>query len=30
MQRLADEGKGLTTFINQHPRVKTGYAEHLE
>jgi hypothetical protein len=29
MKRLAHAGKGLTTFINQHPRVKLGYTEHL-
>ena len=30
MKRLAEEGRGLTTFINQHPEVKDGYAGHLE
>ena len=29
MKRLANAGKGLTTFINQHPRVKMGYTKHL-
>lgn len=26
MKRLADSGDGLTTFINTHPEVKTGYS----
>ena len=30
MKRLAEEGRGLTTFINQHPGVKNGYTTHLE
>ena len=25
MKRLAEVGKGLTTFINTHPEVKNGY-----
>ena len=25
MKRLADDGEGLTTFINTHPEVKDGY-----
>ncbi len=25
MKRLADSGRGLTTFVNTHPRVKNGY-----
>jgi hypothetical protein len=29
MKRLADAGEGLTTFINQHPDVKNGYARRL-
>ena len=30
MKRLAHAGEGLTTFINQHPEVKNGYARRLE
>jgi hypothetical protein len=26
MKKLADAGKGLTTFINRHPEVKNGYS----
>ena len=26
MKRLADAGRGLTTFVNTRPRVKNGYA----
>ena len=26
MKRLADSGEGLTTFINTHPHVKSGYS----
>jgi hypothetical protein len=25
MKRLAKQGQGLATFINQHPEVRTGY-----
>jgi hypothetical protein len=25
MMRLARDGKGLTTYINQHPKVRDGY-----
>jgi hypothetical protein len=30
MKGLADAGKGLTTFINQHPEVKMGFTRRIE
>jgi hypothetical protein len=30
MKRYADEGEGLTTFINKNPEVKNGYVRDSE